>query len=122
LGNGEVDSYVATVLGAIVALVLGFGLMALMFYSNRKGYDESAHKDQTRPHASPELDHLLDRLAGLCCFFAISLSVLLLYRRFPSTMAAMVNFKRPLNLTGLRRPTEADVQRTRETCRPLERC
>jgi hypothetical protein len=122
IGNGEVDSYVATVLGAIVALVLGFGLMALMFYSNRKGYDESAHKDQTRPHASPELDHLLDRLAGLCCFFAISLSVLLLYRCFPSTMAAMVNFKRPLNLTGLRRPTEADVQRMRETSGPLERC
>jgi hypothetical protein len=113
---------VAMVLGAIVALVLGFGLMALMFYSNRKGCDESAQKDQTRQHASPELDHLLDRLAGLCCFFAISLSVLLLYRCFPSTMAAMVNFKRPLNLTGLRRPTEADVQRMRETCRPLERC
>ena len=40
--------YVAMGLGAIVALVLGFGLMALMFYSNRKGYDESAHKDRTR--------------------------------------------------------------------------
>jgi hypothetical protein len=34
--------YVAMGLGAIVALVLGFGLMALMFYSNREGYDDSA--------------------------------------------------------------------------------
>jgi hypothetical protein len=40
--------HVAMVLGVIVALVLGFGLMALMFYSNRKGYDEAAQKDQTR--------------------------------------------------------------------------
>lgn len=39
---------VAMVLGVIVALGLGFGLMALMFYSNRKGYDEAAQKDQTR--------------------------------------------------------------------------
>jgi hypothetical protein len=34
--------------GAVVALALGFWLMALMFYSNRKGYDDSANKDQTR--------------------------------------------------------------------------
>ena len=40
--------YLAMGLGAVVALGLGFGLMALMFYSNRKGYDESAHKDRTR--------------------------------------------------------------------------
>jgi hypothetical protein len=39
---------VAMGLGAVVALVLGFGLMVLMFYSNRKGYDESAHRDRTR--------------------------------------------------------------------------
>jgi hypothetical protein len=40
--------YVAVGLGTVVALALGFGLMALMFYSNRKGYDDSAHKDQRR--------------------------------------------------------------------------
>ena len=40
--------YAAMGLGAVVALALGFGLMALMFYSNRKGFDASAHKDQTR--------------------------------------------------------------------------
>ena len=40
--------YVAMGVGAVVALALGFGLMALMFYSNREGYDDSAHKDRTR--------------------------------------------------------------------------
>ena len=40
--------YVAMGLGSVVALALGFGLMALMFYSSRKVYDASAHKDQTR--------------------------------------------------------------------------
>jgi hypothetical protein len=40
--------YVAVGLGAVVALALGFGLMALMFYSNRKGYDDSAHKGRPR--------------------------------------------------------------------------
>jgi cytoskeletal protein RodZ len=34
--------YVAMGVGAVVALALGFGLMALMFYSNREGYDDSA--------------------------------------------------------------------------------
>jgi hypothetical protein len=28
-------------LGVILSLVVGFGLMALLFYSSRKGYDES---------------------------------------------------------------------------------
>ena len=40
--------YLALGLGAVVALGLGFGLMALMFYSNREGHDDSAHKDRTR--------------------------------------------------------------------------
>jgi hypothetical protein len=40
--------YLAMGLGAVVALGLGFGLMALMFYSHREGYDDSAHKDRTR--------------------------------------------------------------------------
>lgn len=40
--------YVAMIIGTIVALALGFGLMALMFYSNRRGYDESANKNQRR--------------------------------------------------------------------------
>ena len=40
--------YLALGLGAVVALGLGFGLIALMFYSHREGYDDSAHKDRTR--------------------------------------------------------------------------
>lgn len=32
--------YVALVLGVVFSLVVGAGLMALVFYSSRKGYDE----------------------------------------------------------------------------------
>ena len=34
--------YVALVLGVVFSLVVGIGLMALVFYSSRKGYDEPA--------------------------------------------------------------------------------
>jgi hypothetical protein len=34
------SGYVAMALGVIVSLGVGFGLMALVFYSSRKGYDE----------------------------------------------------------------------------------
>jgi len=34
--------YLALVLGGIATMGLGVGLMALVFYSNRKGYDEAA--------------------------------------------------------------------------------
>ena len=43
LGAGTdvpVAGYVAMALGVLVSLGLGFGLMALVFYSSRKGYDE----------------------------------------------------------------------------------
>jgi hypothetical protein len=43
LANGAdvpVSGYVAMALGVIVSLGVGFGLMALIFYSSRKGYDE----------------------------------------------------------------------------------
>jgi hypothetical protein len=36
--------YVAMTLGVIFSLVVGCGLMALLFYSNRHGYDEQAHR------------------------------------------------------------------------------
>jgi hypothetical protein len=32
--------YVALTLGVVFSLVVGFGLMALLFYSSRHGYDE----------------------------------------------------------------------------------
>jgi flagellar basal body-associated protein FliL len=43
LGDGvafPVSTYIAMVLGVIVSLGVGVGLMALVFYSSRKGYDE----------------------------------------------------------------------------------
>jgi hypothetical protein len=44
LGDLEVPAsgYVAMALGVTCSLVVGFGLMALLFYSSRKGYDEPA--------------------------------------------------------------------------------
>jgi hypothetical protein len=34
------SGYVAMAIGVIVSLAVGFGLMALIFYSSRQGYDE----------------------------------------------------------------------------------
>ncbi len=43
-GGGDVDmpasAYVALALGVIFSLLIGCGLMALVFYSHRKGYDD----------------------------------------------------------------------------------
>jgi hypothetical protein len=36
------SGYVALVLGVVFSLVVGVGLMTLVFYSSRKGYDEPA--------------------------------------------------------------------------------
>jgi hypothetical protein len=36
------SGYVAPVFGVIASLAVGFGLMALVFYSSRAGYDEPA--------------------------------------------------------------------------------
>jgi membrane glycosyltransferase len=36
------SGYVALALGVIFSLAVGFGLMALVFYSSRAGYDEPA--------------------------------------------------------------------------------
>ena len=35
----DVHGYIALGLGVLLSMVLGGGLMALVFYSNRKGYD-----------------------------------------------------------------------------------
>ena len=37
--------WLAMALGVIVTLALGVGLMALVFFSNRHGYDEVGRKD-----------------------------------------------------------------------------
>jgi len=50
------SGYVAMVIGVIFSLVVGVGLMALIFYSSRKGYDEppvliqepALHRDEVR--------------------------------------------------------------------------
>jgi hypothetical protein len=42
VGEGALpgDFYVAMTLGIVFSLIVGVGLMALIFYSHRKGYDE----------------------------------------------------------------------------------
>jgi hypothetical protein len=37
--------YVAMTLGVVFSLLLGFGLMGLLFYSSRHGYDEPPHTE-----------------------------------------------------------------------------
>jgi hypothetical protein len=38
----SVHSYIAMILGIVFTLLVGCGLMALMFYSSRHGYDDAA--------------------------------------------------------------------------------
>jgi hypothetical protein len=40
--NMPAGLYVAMVLGVVFSIVVGSGLMALVFYSSRRGYDERA--------------------------------------------------------------------------------
>lgn len=47
------SGYVALVLGVVFSLVVGVGLMALVFYSSRKGYDEPAVLIQ-EPESDPD--------------------------------------------------------------------
>lgn len=37
--------YFAMTLGVVFSLVVGIGLMALLFYSSRHGYDEAPHTE-----------------------------------------------------------------------------
>lgn len=47
--------YVAMILGGLATLAVGIGLMALLFWSNRKGFDERAG---ARPELQrPEIGH-----------------------------------------------------------------
>jgi Na+-driven multidrug efflux pump len=45
-----VEGHVAMWLGIVFSLVIGCGLMALVFYSSRRGYDDAAnrHLDETK--------------------------------------------------------------------------
>ena len=41
------QGYAAMIIGIVLSLVVGIGLMALLFYSSRRGYDEPPRlKDQ----------------------------------------------------------------------------
>jgi hypothetical protein len=47
IGDSEISlaGWFAMGLGIVVTLALGIGLMSLVFYSNRRGYDETARRD-----------------------------------------------------------------------------
>ena len=40
--------YAAMTIGIVASLVVGIGLMTLVFYSSRKGYDDEAGRDRSR--------------------------------------------------------------------------
>ncbi|HUC49023.1 MAG TPA: hypothetical protein VMA30_06505 [Xanthobacteraceae bacterium] len=42
------QGYIAMTLGVVFSVVIGCGLMALVFFSNRYGYDERSNRDQHR--------------------------------------------------------------------------
>jgi len=47
IGDSEISlaGWFAMGLGIVVTLALGIGLMSLVFYSNRRGHDETARRD-----------------------------------------------------------------------------
>jgi len=50
-----VEFYVAMALGVTFSILIGAGLMALVFYSSRRGYDERASgTDHLKPPIPPE--------------------------------------------------------------------
>jgi hypothetical protein len=44
----SIHGWIAPTLGVVFSLIIGCGLMALMFYSSRSGYDETASPDVRR--------------------------------------------------------------------------
>ena len=48
IGDSEISAagWLAMTLGIVLTLALGIGLMALVFLSNRRGYDEIGHRDE----------------------------------------------------------------------------
>ena len=42
------SGYFAMIMGVVFSLVVGCGLMVLVFYSSRHGYDDAAHGDHNR--------------------------------------------------------------------------
>jgi len=50
IGDTGIDTngWIALVLGVLVTLALGIGLMALVFISNRRGYDDPPGEDRAK--------------------------------------------------------------------------
>lgn len=46
----SIHGWIALGLGTVVSLVVGGGLMALVFYSARKGYDDRIEMDTDEPN------------------------------------------------------------------------
>ncbi|MDB5617407.1 hypothetical protein [Tardiphaga sp.] len=53
----SIHGWIALTLGVVFSLVIGCGLMFLMFYSSRSGYDETASPDFRPKKLPPENDH-----------------------------------------------------------------
>jgi hypothetical protein len=51
IGEVEMSGHglAALALGAVVTFALGAGLMALVFFSNRRGFDDRAHRPDDQP-------------------------------------------------------------------------
>jgi len=47
------QGYIAMALGIFFSLIVGVGLMTLVFYSSRAGYDERANRFDERDSSSP---------------------------------------------------------------------
>jgi hypothetical protein len=52
MGDVEISRHglIALGLGALVTFALGAGLMALVFFSSRRGYDDQAYRPSDPPH------------------------------------------------------------------------
>ena len=57
LGSGAdvpISGYVSMALGVVLSLAVGFGLMGLVFYSSRRGYDEAPVYITTEDGSGPK--------------------------------------------------------------------
>jgi protein-S-isoprenylcysteine O-methyltransferase Ste14 len=50
----SIHGWIALALGTIFSLVIGCGLMALMFYSSRSGYDDTANTNWRSDKSPPD--------------------------------------------------------------------
>jgi len=51
------QGYIAMILGVVFSVLVGSGLMALVFYSHRYGYDDASHRDQHRTDSDRDRVH-----------------------------------------------------------------